>query len=155
MTPSVSQPYKVGPEELPVLGCIKLLTTIIGTGSGGESQFTSLMFEWLVVDVPSAYNTIIKRSTHTAVRMRTNVKYLTLLFETEDGDVLIYIDQKEARSVMAIALRTTAPKALKDQDENNIETKKAQLAEDRTTRVTRNLPEDTKVKLVNLLQINK
>lgn len=42
-----------------------------------------------------AYNAIIRRSTQASVHMQNNIKYLTVLFETEDGDVTIFVNQKE------------------------------------------------------------
>lgn len=155
LTPIRTATYEVGPKELTVLVCIELPFTFISTRSIGESLFTSLMIKWLVVDVPSAYNAIIGRFTQTVIYMRTDSKYLTLIFENEDGDASIYIDQKEARSMMKIAQKTTTPEALRNQEGNKIETKKVQLTEDFTTRVARILPEDTKAQLVNLLQMNK
>lgn len=109
------------------------------------------MIKWLLMDVPSGYKAIIRRSTQTTVHMRTDIKYLMLLFETEDGDACIFVDKKEARSVMMITQKMTAPEAPKEQEENAIDTEEVQLIEDRTTQIAQNLPEDTKSWLVNLL----
>lgn len=79
------------------------------------------MVKWLVVNVPSTYNAIIGRVTQTSIHMRTDVKYLRVIFETDDSDASILMDQKEARNVMSIAQRTMAPNTLKEQKENEIE----------------------------------
>lgn len=84
--------YRVGTEELPVLGCIELLVMFMGTGPNDELCYTSKMVKWLVVDVPSAYNANIRRSTHGSVHMHTDIKYLTMLFETEEGDAIIFVN---------------------------------------------------------------
>lgn len=97
---------------------------------------------------------IIGRKTQTSIPLRTDVKYLTLIFETEYGDTLIFMDQREG-SVMTIAQKTTVPNISGEQNENDIKMEEVQLTKDRTSRIARNLREDIKVQLVNLLQMNK
>lgn len=87
--------------------------------------------------------------------MRTDIKYLTVLFETENGDASIYVDKKEVKSMMPLAQRTSDPEALKDKDSDEIETEEVQFTNNLTTRIIQNLLENTKNQLVNLLQINK
>lgn len=95
--------YEVGPKELSIFGCVELPAMFIGEGPEVEPRFTFTMIKWLVVDIPSSYNTIIGRGTQTVVHMRTDVKYLTVTFETDARDVMIYISQREARSIMAVS----------------------------------------------------
>lgn len=60
-----------------------------------------------MVDVPSSYNVIIERETQTEIHIRTNVKQLTITFEMEERDVVIYINQREASNVMTVTKKAT------------------------------------------------
>lgn len=128
--------YGVGLEELPVLSCIDLPIMFIGTSLEGEARFTTLMVKWLVVDLHLAYNAIIGRSMQTFVHLRTDIKSLTLQFETKEGDATIYVDQREARSVMKVAQKDGDSGCSKEQDSEAdpeaLETEEVVLAGDRT-----------------------
>lgn len=108
------------------------------------------MIKWLVVDAPLSYNAIISWGMHTTVHMRTNIKFLTVVFERETGDATIYIDQK--RSVLAIAQRGMKEEVSME-DIEIVETEYVKLEAGHVTRIVTNLPEQTSIKLVNLLQI--
>lgn len=78
LTPVPTATYRVEQKELSVLGFIELPVMFTGMSPDGDTSFTMLMVKCLVIEVLSAYNAIIGRSTQTSIRMHTDIKYLTL-----------------------------------------------------------------------------
>ena len=104
-----SPTFGVGPSELPVLGCIDLPLMLKGTSpQNREELFTSVMMRFIVIDVPSSYNTILGRQTQGNLHICLNLKYLTVTFTTKEGDAEIFIDQSEVRRVFTKARQSPA-----------------------------------------------
>ncbi len=96
LKPMVSPTYGVGPNELPVLSVIKLPFIAKGRGVwSSEELYVLVMENFIIVDVSSPYNTIVKSQTQGMLHMRANVKYPTMTFEVDKCEAVIFIDQAE------------------------------------------------------------
>ncbi len=66
------------------------------------------MMRFIVIDVPSSYNAILRRQTQGNFHIRPDVKYLTVTFATKEGDAKIFIDQSKVRRVFTKARQSPA-----------------------------------------------
>ncbi|KAK3007246.1 hypothetical protein RJ639_016077 [Escallonia herrerae] len=125
----------------------------------------NLMLDFVVVKVPSAYNSILGRPTLNQLQAVVSTYHLKMKFPTEHGIREVKGDQTTARQCYVTSCRSKNKEALIIEDlredtkmqrgepvENLVSIEVYPGEEEKTVRIGSNLKEDTKLVLVNLLR---
>ncbi|XP_015955443.1 uncharacterized protein LOC107479859 [Arachis duranensis] len=157
-----------GLEDSPIqpLGYIPLHTTF---GKGTRSRILSI--DYIVVNVSSAYNTLIGQTTLNQLTAMVSTPYLCMKFPTTEGITTIKGDQKLARRYYNESLNLKgdprkketntieiggiqAREELRPQPEDETEEVQIEDTQDKTTNIKANLKGDLKELLTKLLKDN-
>lgn len=88
----------IEPNAIPTLTVVTLPLMLIGTTAHKTLECHSIMVEFLVLNLPSSFNTIIGKPSQVECNMRCYVRSVTLTFYTLRDDTFIYALELLARN---------------------------------------------------------
>ncbi|KAK3012733.1 hypothetical protein RJ639_009566, partial [Escallonia herrerae] len=147
--------------HLVAVECVIIFPVAIGT----PPMQANMMFDFVLVKVPSAYNTILGRPALNQLQAMVSTYHLKMKFPKEQGIGEVKGDQTVARQCYVTSCRSKNKEALIIEDlQEDTKMQRGELVEDlvsievypgekeKTFQIGSNLKEGTKLELVNILQ---